>query len=52
MSEDFVPEMVNRVFGYCFRYPVFSALSLVSDKNNIKIYNDYVARVIELSEDK
>lgn len=48
MTMDFLPEMVNTVFWYSFSNPVFSPLYLISKVDDLKIYNDYVAKVIEL----
>lgn len=48
MTKDFVPEMSWTMFWHAFTNPVFWPLFLQSVPDNLKIYNDYVAKVIEL----
>lgn len=48
MSTDFVPEMVSDLRKYAFSHPPFSPLYLISDTSDLRIYNEYVSKVIEL----
>jgi hypothetical protein len=49
ISMDFLPKMTDAVRRESFWNPAFASLSLISEQKEVDLYNNYVARVIELT---